>query len=95
LTNSNPSRFAALRAEARRRIEARSRTIEKLARVSMADHRGSSDAESYCGSDADLEFEQRVFEEIIQFLDQEEQFRIVTIEDLMKLGSPMTDGSSQ
>jgi hypothetical protein len=88
LTDSKPTRFAALRAEARRRIEARRRTIEELARVSMADHRGSrSDAESYCGSDPDAEFEQRVFEDLIRFLDQEEEFRIVSVEDLMKLGS--------
>jgi hypothetical protein len=95
MTNNNPSRFAALRAEARRRIAARRRTIEELARVSMADHGGSSDAESYCGSKSDAKFEQRVFEEIIQSLDQEEEFRIVTIEDLMNVGSPMNDGSSQ
>lgn len=92
MREQKPERFTALRAEARRRIEARRRTIEELARMSMGgetdQHGGSDIPESACEPILDPEFEQRVFDDIIQFLDQEDEYRTVTIEDLMKLGTP-------
>jgi hypothetical protein len=96
-----PDRFAALRAEARRRIEARRRTIAELARLSVEDavdrRNANPDASDTAGEiiyDA-AAFEARLFAEIAEWLEDADQFKIVTIGDLMQLGARSEHDESQ
>src|SRR4051794_37705837 len=75
MTLEKLGRFTALRAEARRRIEARRRDTD--------------------GSDLDREpmlnaaSDQRLFDQIMRELTEDGELRIVTIEDLLKLGTSL------
>jgi hypothetical protein len=86
-----PDRFAALRAEARRRIEARRRTVAELARASSEEALDVRNPNPDVGDTAgefiyDVAFEARLFADIAEWL-EDHQPKTVTIDELMQLGA--------
>lgn len=84
-------RFAAIRAEARRRIAARNRIIKELVRKVAGNRASASDATASAEASAANnnmfdEFEAGLFEDLADCLDQEDHHRMVTIDELMQIG---------
>jgi hypothetical protein len=92
VTDQKPTRFAALRARARANIEARRQTTEGLAQVApMLDAEHADDAAPNHDFEHDAAFEARLFAEIVEWLEHDDQLKTVTIDDLLQLGG--TDGA--
>lgn len=89
----NKVRFAAIRTEARRRIEARRCADEELARKVAGHGANASDLAAFdtaaaANEDNFDEFEACLFEDLADWLDEEDQCRTVTIDELMQIGTP-------